>query len=377
MALETEGFLRYWLKMYLVPEDAPDYDYDGENNSEMYEEQIFPDDVEAYQSAMEALRSENIAGPINPGKGPYEILEFVPPFQRADVDERMNLLKQDLVRELTRAQIQAPIGDETIRGGRSRYEYDRNEQFADVTMNFIFDLLALDPGLSGGRMVEIGKLFHSLLLEPWYAAYGHSNRQPGDQPHRHEIANIELRQAIIKLDDTADGFRIRQAVRSFTELWWKKVSYPAFIHPQFINPDLGVSYQNIYNESTTLWMTFYKNWLQILANVELSHTKLTQEQLDGESEKNCPVCGDDYDVSSSYDCPVYYGCRNSHTLCKKCYTSLSLTPNKPYNRLETDQFCPTCRAEIPYYQALGSNLVADMEFMPMLKTVFAADTITS
>lgn len=376
MAVDAEQFIRDWLKIYLVIEDAPDYDYDNEGNSELYEEQIFMEDVVRYQNSMDALRSDRIAGPLNARKIPYDILEHVPPFERADVDQRIALLKQDLVQELTRAQTQAPIGDETILGGRTRYAYDRNEQFADVTMNFIFDLLALDPGLSAGRMVQIAKLFHSVLLEPWYAAYGHSNRQPGDQPAHYEIANIELRRAIIKLDDTADGLRIRQSVSSFTELWWKRVAYSAFVGSEFLNPRFELSYRNVYNESTNLWMTFYKNWLQILANVELSHTKLTQEQLDGESEKNCPVCGDDYNVSSPYDCPVHYGCRNSHTLCKKCYTSLSLTPNKPYSRLQTDQFCPTCRAQIPYYSALSTNLLEDMQFMPMLRTVFTADTVT-
>lgn len=374
MAVDAERFIRDWLKIYFIQEDAPDFD--PEDGSEMFEEQIWVDDVNLYVEVMDALRSQDIAGPLKEGKRPYDILEYVPPFERADVDSRVNLLRQDLVTELTRAQTQAPIGDETILGGRDRYAYDRNEQFADLTMSFIFDLLALDPGLSGGRMLEIGKLFRSVLLEPWYASYGHSDRQPGDQPADFERANIELRRAIIRLDDIADGLRIRQNVQSWTELWWKRVAYAAFVGTEFINHRFELSYRNVYSGSTNLWMTFYKNWLQVLANVELSHTKLTQEQLDDENEKNCPVCADDYDVSSPYDCPVYYGCRNSHTLCKKCYTSLSLTPNKPYSRLETDQFCPTCRAEIPYYQALSNNLLEDMQFMPMLQTVFTPDTVT-
>jgi hypothetical protein len=375
MALDLEWSLRNWLKMILIPHDGEDVDDEG--NSAQYEEQPFINETYAYQIYMSAFRSENIAGPINPGKGPYDILEFVPQMDRSAVTRRMEQMKADLIKEMTRAEIEAPRGDDSLLGGRSRDEYDRNEQFVDCTLDFVFQLLAFDSGLTGERMMEIARMFYSLLLEPWYDVYGHPGRLAGQLPHGHEAANHELRSAIIELDESAEDISLRETTQNYVERFWQRLSYDAVMERGAIERTNDLSYLNVCSSAWSYWATFYSSWMQILANAELSHTKLTQAQLDAGSEKSCPICADDYDVSSDFNCPVYYGCANNHVLCKKCYTTLSLVPTKPFTRLDTDKHCPTCRALIPYKEAMNINLLGRMRFMPTLNCDLARDSFAN
>lgn len=366
MALDIEGSLRYWLKMILTPEMAPDVDEDG--NSQMYDEQTFAEEAEEYRVYMWAFRSDQIVGPYNPGRGPYDILEFVPQWPRPVVDGRLNQLRDDMLDEMTRAEIEAPRGDETIRGGRVPDRYTRHEDFVTHTIGFIFQLLALDPGLSGDRMLEIARLFYSVLMDPWYEIYGHPAlgsipaRGVGYLPQGHETRNAEFRSVLLDFVDahTSAGAILPPRLN----WWWERLSYHAVLPPGIDLSTMGWTLGQIQFNATSLWVTFYKNWLQVLANVELSHTKLTQQQLDSETDKSCPICGDAYDVNHEFNCPVYYGCPNNHVLDKKCYTTLSLTPTRPYNRFQADRHCPSCRAVIQYDQALYMNLLADMRFMP-------------
>lgn len=369
IALGLEWSLRRWLGMYLAPERAPDVDEDG--NSQMWDEQTFAEEADEYRSYMWAFRSENIAAPPkNPGKGPYDILEFVPQLPRAVADARLNQLQNDLLDEMTRAEIEAPRSDQTIRGGRSPDKYQRHEDFITHTIGFIFQLLALDPGLSSDRMVEIGRLFHSVLMEPWYEIYGHPARESipergvGYLPQGHETSNAEFRSILQELVDqySSSGNYLPPRLN----WWWERISYHGLLPTGSAWPQNNLAFGQVLYDATSLWVTFYKSWLQVLANVELSHRKLTQQQLDNQTDKECPICGDAYDVSHQFNCPVFYGCPNNHVLDKKCYTTLSLTPTRPYNRLQADRYCPTCRVVIHYDDALNTNLLADMRFMPTL-----------
>lgn len=371
LALDLETSLRVWLKMILAPERADDFDY-GDGSSAMYDEQTFSSEAETYGEYMWAFRSEDIQGPYNQGKGPYDILEFVPQFQRETMEARMNLLSNDLLDELTRAEIEAPRGDPSLLGRRNPQTYQQHEDFITHTIGFIFQLLALDTGLSNERMVEIGRLFHSLLMEPWYEIYGHPElpsipeRGVGYLPLGHETDNAELRSILLDLVD--------QETRGGSDLppelnwWWEKHAYHAVLPPGGIRQTVNLTWGLVYSNASHLWMTFYKNWLQVLANVDLSHEKMTQEELDDALDKDCPICGDHYDVNHEFNCPVYYGCPNGHVLDLKCYTTLSLTPTRPYNRLQADRFCPSCRAVISYAEDVSSDILADMQFMPTLET---------
>lgn len=354
------------LSMILTPVEADDYDDDADT-SEAYDNQVFLDEVQHYNRTLEGLVSDDLKGPTKPGgRGiPYDVMEFVPHFPSVYFNSRMARLKMDLVDAITECEILAPRGDERLRGQRDHDEYMRNENFVDATLAFIFSLLAFDPGLSRVRMIEIGKLFHSMILEPWYFEFGHGERQEGEGGEGHEEHNVWLRQSIIDMDNVA--FRTHYHTNpEFVDRWWGRACWSAVIIEQRGRPP---TLDRLEKSADHRWKRFYVNWLQILANVELSHTKLTQEQLDAEEMKSCPVCADDYDANHEYNCAVRIGCDNNHTLCKKCYTQLSLTPTRPYTELESDKFCPQCRGKLKYEKAVQS-LTQSLRLVPSLLTDF-------
>lgn len=342
-------------------------DVDDEQNSDEYDNQPFYEEAELYDDLMEGLKAADLKGPTKPGgRGiPYDVLEFVPQLPTTDFNNRIDRLKIDLLTEKTNCEILAPSGADDIRGGRDGDEYARNESFVEGTLSFIFELLALDPGLSRVRMIEIGKLFHSLVLEPWYFEFGHDERQAGEGGEGHEEHNVWLRQSVIDLDNALDPLD-NMRLPNFATAWWPSICYKTIVDA----PNMGtVTIDRVHRTALAGWRQFYVNWLQILANVELTHTKLTQEQLDAETDKSCPVCADDYEVDSPNNCAVWIECENNHTLCKKCYVQLSLTPTRPYNDLFTDKFCPQCRSELKYESAFR-NITEGLNLMPSLSTDF-------
>lgn len=357
------------LKMLLNPIEADDLDEDDE--SEQFNNQPFYDEVLVYDGVMEGLKAADLKGPTKPGgRGiPYDILEFVPQLPTTNFNSRIDRLKMDMLTETTNCEILAPKGAEVIRGGRDRDEYTRNERFVEGTLSFIFELLAVDPGLSRNRMIEIGKLFHSLVLEPWYFEFGHGERQAGEGGEGHEEHNVWLRQSVIDLDNAVEPL-LDLRIPNFATAWWPSICYDTIVNA----PNNGtVSIDQVHMAALGRWRQFYANWLQILANVELSHTKLTQEQLDAEANKSCPVCADEYKVDDPNNCAVWIGCENKHTLCKKCYVQLSLTPTRPYNDLFTDKFCPQCRSQLRYETAVR-NITDGLNLMPSLSTDFPYDS---
>lgn len=355
------------LELLLDPIEGGDYDHiTGE--SEEFEAQTFRAEVRTYRDTMKSLRSSDIRGPRNPDGDPYEILEFVPRLPDLNFNTRMNRLKSDLKDEETQCEIIAPKGDDSILGDRDRQEYFRNEQFIKKTLDFILELLALDQGLSRNRMVAIGKLFHSLLLEPWYFNHGHGDRQVGESAENNEQFNMELRGAVIDLDNVTYRLRLHDD-GGFVSKWWGQNCYHAVLtnDPTIANPTRTID--DVHSSARNLWISFYRKWIQILANVELSHTKLTQEELDAEDTKSCPICVEDYVVGNPNSCAVWIKCGNNHTLCKKCYTQLSLTPTRPYNDLSKPKYCPQCREELQY-ELDTEDLTDGLNLMPSLNTDF-------
>ncbi|KAG6364282.1 hypothetical protein INS49_005882 [Diaporthe citri] len=340
-------------------------DMDENGDSEEYNNQTFIDEMGTYDEIMDYLGSDNIRGPTKPDGLPYEILEFVPQMPGTNFNSRIDRLRMDLITEETQCEIIAPKGDDSILGGRNLQEYLRNEQFIKETLEFIFELLALDPGLSRTRMLDIGKLFHSLLLEPWYFNHGHGDRQAGESAEENEQFNMELRGAVIDLDNVT--FRMRLHENGFASKWWGENCFHVVIdNPNVVRPG---TIDHVHSSAWNHWSRFYSNWLQILANVELSHSKLTQEQLDAEDNKSCPICMEDYVVGNPNSCAVWIECGNNHTLCKKCYTQLSLTPTRPYNELMTTRYCPQCRQELQYEEDMN-DLTDGLNLMPSLNTDF-------
>lgn len=357
------------LQMLMDPVEADDMD--GEGNSEEFNNQPFFDEVDLYDDLMEDLKSADLKGPTKPGgRGiPYDVLEFVPQFPTTNFNSRIDRLKMDLSTEKTTCETWAPKGADEILGGRDRDTYTRNEHFIEETLNFIFELLALDPGLSRVRMIEIGKLFHSVVLEPWYFEFGHDERQAGEGGEGHEEHNVWLRQSVIDLDNAVEPLGALR-IPNFASHWWGNVCYSSIVD----GPNAGtMNIDGVHREALRLWRRFYVGWLQIIANVEQTHTKLTQEQLDAETNKSCPVCADDYEVGSPNNCAVWIECENNHTLCKKCYVQLSLTPTRPYNSLFTEKNCPQCRSELKYEFAMR-NITDQMNLVPSLRTDFPYDS---
>ncbi|KAI7780469.1 hypothetical protein LA080_015982 [Diaporthe eres] len=350
------------LKVLFDPIEADD---EAGGESEQYNEQPFFHEVGDYDELMAKLSDDNIRGPRRPDGLPYEMLEFVPQLPATNFNSRIDRLKMDLLNEVTQCEIIAPKGDESVRGGRNLPEYWRNENFVDNTLGFIFGLLALDPGLSRVRMLEIGKLFHSVLLEPWYFEYGHGERKAGESAENNEGFNMELRGAVVDLANVTHRLQLHEG--NFVNSWWGKTSYHGVIRRP--PPDGPGSIDTVFRTASNRWRLFYSHWLQILANVELSHTKLTQEQLDAETTKSCPVCADDYEVGDPNNCAVWIECGNNHTLCKKCYTQLSLTPTRPYNDLPSTKYCPQCRSELQYESDI-KDLTDSLNLMPSLNTDF-------
>lgn len=346
------------LNIYLFEDLAPDED--------AYNNQDFADEVGIYQDIYDELSSATLPGPTK-GRGvPYDILEFVPTYRTGTFQTRPEHMRYALVSKLNRYLILAPRGDARLLAGRDDQEYQRNEHFVDRTLGLIFELLALDPGLTSARMADIAQLFHSMILEPWFREFGNERRLPGnDPPQGHEAHNLELRDAIIALDNAAAEVFRHDNEPDFIDQWWPKACYSAVVNDPSINGALTVAH--VQHSVKGRWRRFYSNWLQILANVEMSHTKLSQEQLNNESLKSCPVCADDYDVESPYNCPVLIGCPNQHTLCKKCYSTLSLTPTRPFNSLMTDKHCPQCRSVLTYVE-WQRDLTEDLNLMPRLYT---------
>lgn len=357
------------LKVFFDPVEGGDMDEEG--NSEEYNDQPFLDEVETYDEMMDNLKDDNIRGPRKPGGLPYEILEFVPPFPNTNYNSRMDRLRMDLITESTQCEIIAPKGDDSILGGRGREEYARNELFMERTLEFIFGLLALDPGLSRNRMLEIGKLFHSLLMEPWYFNHGHGDRQVGESAEGNEQFNMELRGAVIDLDNVTYRLDLHDGEPSLVSTWWADTCFYGVVNA--LEGGGPATFDSVYFTCVNRWRRFYGDWLQILANVELSHSKLTQEQLDEQDMKSCPICADDYEVGHPNNCAVWIECGNRHTLCKKCYTQLSLTPTRPYNNLATTKNCPQCRGELEYEKDM-KDLTESLNLMPSLTTDFPYHT---
>lgn len=362
------------LGMFFDPIQAPDFD-DDSGISEQYENQDYLEEVNVYNQIMSDLGRPDLPGPTKPGgRGiPYDVMEFVPVFPTPNFNSRMDQLTAELLAEITLAEGFCPRADASIRGGRTRDDYWRNENFVDRTLEFILRLLALDPGLSRTRMLEIGRLFHSLILEPWYEQYGRRYLSPlgGNVLPPHEAENLRLRNAVIEMDNEAYVMHL-QARPNFVDGWWAKRTFTCVLSD---NIDLATaSMLQVQMTARAKWSRFYSNWLQILANCELTRTKLTQEQLDSEELKMCPICADDYEVGHISNCPVWIECPNSHTLCLKCYTQLSLTPTKPYNDLMTTKYCPQCRGELEYENAM-KNLSEGLGLMPTLTTDFAYGTV--
>lgn len=362
------------LRMFFDPIQAPDYD-DDDDESEQYNNQPYLDEVNVYRQILGNLERSDLPGPTKPGgRGiPYDVMEFVPPFNNSDFNSRMDRLTADLVDEVTRAETYCPRADRSILGNRTLDVYWRNENMVDRTLEFVLRLLAFDPGLSRARMLEIGRLFHSLILEPWYEQYGRRYLSPlgGQVLPPHEAENLRLRNAIIAMDNQAALIHL-QTIPNFQDGWWAKRVFTCVLSDD-INLETA-SVLQVQMAARSHWSRFYSRWLQILANAELTRTKLTQEQLDSEALQICPICADDYEVGHIANCPVWIECPNSHTLCIKCYTQLSLTPTKPYNSMETTKYCPQCRGELEYENAMV-NISEGLALMPTLNADFALATI--
>lgn len=363
-----------YMGMIFHPLLAEDMDDDGE--SEQYDAQPFLEEVDVFNRIHADLGSAELPGPTKPGgQGiPYDVMEFVPVFPTVNFRSRLERLKSDLVGEITRAEGYCPRADRSILGNRTRDEYWRNENFVDRTLEMVIQLLALDPGLTRVRMLEIGRLFHSLILEPWYQQYGRRFVSPlgGDTLPAHEAENLRLRNAIIELDTQAWGFEL-QRLPGWTDKWWTARTFAALRVDWPVTEMDDIEQVQAY--ALNNWRRFYSRWLQILANAELTRTKLTQEQLDSENLKMCPICADDYEVGHIANCPVWIECPNSHTLCIKCYTQLSLTPTKPYDSLVSTHYCPQCRGELEYETDMR-DLTEGLGLMPSLRTDFPYGTIS-
>lgn len=369
------------MQIMLHPVEADDIDEEGNSNN--YDNQAFINEVKHYWEQMKKLGFE--AGPVERGAEPepivpppgptkpggrgipYDILEFVPQFPTVYFNTRLGRLARDLQDEVTRCEILCRRGQEPVLRGRTLDKYNNNEHFVDRTLALIIEFLAADPGLTRERMAETAKLFHSMLLEPWYFEYGNGQgRQPGEGGEGHEEHNAWLRDGIIEMDNALAETGAYRAP-GFIDNYWDKICYEEVVNTEYFTGILTIGH--VHGSALNRWRYFYSNWLQILANVELSHLKATQEELDGRGLTSCIVCGDDYDFSSPYRCAVNIGCENNHLLCKKCYTELSLTPSKPYNDLTGDRHCPECRSVLTYKTALR-NLTEGLGLMPSLLTDF-------
>ncbi|KAL1852396.1 hypothetical protein Daus18300_012229 [Diaporthe australafricana] len=349
----------YW------PEEA--IDYDGANSQDWRDQEFF-DEVVDFHSIRADLAADDLPFPRKDGtpRLPWDILEFVPLHPDINRQTRSARLRADLWDELARAEREAMRGDITLMGDRSHDTYWSNENFVDQTMECIFNFLAFDPGLSRVRMLELGKMFHSLLLEPWYLEYGRpGGRLPNENPQGVEWINSRFRDVILDMDNMASSGFTKQTHKDFRRSWWAKACYEEVLPFRMPNP----TGHDIHQAALYRWKVFYKNWLQILVNVEETFVKATQAELDAAAATNCDICGDTYVIDSEYDSAYRLNCGNGHLLCKKCLNQLSLIPTRPYNREITAKSCPSCRGAITYTTALR-NLTADMGFMPRLNTDF-------
>lgn len=350
----------YW------PDEAADYDGAV---SQIWSNQEFIDDVLDYHSIRAELEEDDLPIPMKDGppRRKWDILEFVPLHPDTNRQTRSLQLKADLTDELTRAEREAVRGDETLMGDRSRDAYWSNEGFVDQTMECIFNFLAFDPGLSRIRMLELGKMFHSILLEPWYLEYGRpGGRLPNENPQDTEWINSRFRDVLVDMDNMASSGAAKQTHKDYKRPWWGKVCYEQMFEYTPQNP---IGHDDIQQAALYHWRWFYRSYLQILANVEETFEKATQAELDAAGETNCGICGDTYVMDSDYDCAFRLNCGNDHLLCKKCLNQLSLIPTRPYNKEFTDKFCPHCRGPITYTTAVR-NLSAGMRSMPRLNTDF-------
>lgn len=360
------------LAIYWWPAQAPDVDDFG--NSDLFRTQPFVNEVGEFHELRNALGDDNLPGPMKPGtpRLPWDILEFVPLYPDENRRSRSERLKRDLLDEIDRAQLDAVRGADTLLRGRDIDTYWSNEEFIDKTLGFIFNLLAFDPGLSRIRMLELGKMFHSLLMEPWYIQYGHLGRPQGQSPQYHEDSNLALRNIIIRMDNMATSQDLQEIHLDYDGSWWGNVAYDQVLNQRIDN----ATGEHLQNAANGTWQSFYKTWLQILANVEVSFVSATQEQLDNATSNCCGICGDDFNMDNDYDCAVVIPCGNNHMLCKKCYTQLSLTPTRPYTSMITTKNCPHCRGEINYTESM-KNLTDGLRLMPRLNTDFPYTTITN
>ncbi|KAJ0121065.1 hypothetical protein J7T55_008225 [Diaporthe amygdali] len=281
----------------------------------MWSVQMWIDSVREYHGFMKALAADDLPGPMKPGvpRIPWDTLEYVPILTTLDFQTRLRRLNTEKLDELNRVEITAARGEDILRGDRQLDAYHRNESFIDRTLSFIFELITLDAGLSRDRVLDIGRMFHSILMMPWYNQFGHLRQLSDDTARETDDMNSRFRLTLLVMDDYINAGPFRPDIQrdAWVRDFWGSTCYQELLLDGNIrNPTIN----NVERSAFNRWQTFYKDWLRILLGVELTGVRLTQQQLDAESLQSCAVCADDYDVNNDYDCPVYINCGNGHTL---------------------------------------------------------------
>lgn len=280
---------------------------------------------------------------------PWEFLEYVPPQPKVGVSNigRLHSLQNRLDHLTSEYVAVIPTDDPRILRGRSNEVYASNDRFRTRTLHLIYEMLASDPGLSEGRLMEILPYFDSLRLGEWFELMGNSNldQEPEQYPSEGDLYNEDLRENLDYLDNHS------QIVKLGPNRFWEDFAYEKALRDG--KKKVNAQPEEVIETALDRWSEFQKSYLHIVSSVMDSHEGVTQEELDSEMAEGrisdvCGICMEDWDVDGESNYPARIPCGNNHIICLKCFMRNSLEPEPPLTRLEGRKRCPLCRGYIQW-----------------------------
>lgn len=298
---------------------------------------------------------ENADPPLQPPRRgdrqmPWEFLEYVPPQQQSA--SRLRSLESRLTRLLSENESQIPMEDPRILRGRTPEVQADNERLIVRTMQFIYELLAFDSGISDGRMKDMAAYFDSICLGQWFTHLGNPtlSQTAAAYPADWDNENLHMCAALTQLCN------VMRANNLDSTRLWSSFAYNKVLPDQTRSDAKG---EDVQLAALGRWSDFYKTYMEIVASVMVSHTRVRQDRLDTEIANGwvrdtCDICINPWDVNGRHSYPVYIPCGNNHIICLACFMHTSLEPTSPYTRLDGTKTCPTCRGVIQYRRPLMS-----------------------
>ncbi|ROV90623.1 hypothetical protein VMCG_10028 [Cytospora schulzeri] len=191
---------------------------------------------------------------------------------------RLRSLRSRLTHLLSENESQIPMEDQRILRGRTTEVQADNERFIIHTMRFIYELLAFDQGLSENRMSDVATYFDSICLGQWFKHLGNPwlNQTAASYPAEWDNENLHIHQALTILNNV-----MRENNFDSTGLWSSFAYDKVLLDPT----KLDAEGEDVRLAALDRWNDFYKTYMDIVASVMASHTRLKKDRLNAEIVK--------------------------------------------------------------------------------------------